>query len=63
MAPLGHAKNAKRKFPAVGLPATLIIPDAIDRLVAKLASSFGTWMNGGAPVLEAHKDDPIEEVV
>lgn len=56
-------KNAKRKFPAVGLPATLIIPDAIDRLAAKLASSFGTWMNGGAPVLDSPKDAPVEEVV
>jgi len=56
-------KEAQRKFPTAGLPATLIIPDAIDRLVAKLASSFGTWMNGGAPVLEAPKDAPIEEVV
>jgi hypothetical protein len=56
-------KKAQRKFPAAGLPATLIIPDDIDRLVAKLASSFGAWMNGGAPVLEAPKDAPVEEVV
>jgi len=56
-------KSAKRKFPAAGIAATLIIPDAIDRLVAKLASSFGTWMNGGAPVLDSPKDAPVEEVV
>lgn len=56
-------KKAKRQFPTAGLPATLIIPDAIDRLVAKLASSFGTWMNGGAPVLDSPKDAPIEAVV
>ncbi len=56
-------KHAKRKFPAVGLSVTLIIPDAIDRLVARLQGSFGAWRNGGFPVIDLPRDAQSESVV